>query len=137
MLDQLTAMKSIKSWWREVPRDAILNCFRHTGLVLGRTITRRSRIDDDDQLNTSLLAQMHQLRLRDPRDLNDFIRCAAEADKEMEALTATALLSEEADAGFLFTAQESSDFPGSESTSEGVIKTQFEPSFFCSMTIQI
>lgn len=126
MLDQLTAMKWIKSCWREVPSDAILNCFRHTGLVLGRTTTRRSRIDADDQLNTSLLAQMHQLRIRDPMDLNDFICCTAEADTEMEALTATALLSEEADAGFLFTAQESSDFAESESTSEGVINTQPE-----------
>lgn len=129
MLDQLTAMKWIKSCWREVPSDAILNCFRHTGLVLGRTTTRRSRIDADDQLNTSLLAQMHQLRIRDPMDLDDFVCCTAEADTEMEALTATALLSEEADAGFLFTAQESSDssdFAESESTSEGVINTQPE-----------
>nr|CCA19907.1 hypothetical protein TRIADDRAFT_5525 [Albugo laibachii Nc14] len=126
ILDQLRAMKWIKSCWRELPSDAILNCFRHTWLVLGRTTTRRSRIDADDQLNTSLMAQMHQLRIRDPMDLNDFICCAAEADTEMDARTATALLSEEANAGFLFTTQESSEFTESESISEGIIKTQPE-----------
>ena len=44
----------------------------------------------------------------------------------MEALTVTALLSEEEDAMFLLTAQDSSDFVESESTSEGFINTQQE-----------
>nr|CCA18681.1 conserved hypothetical protein [Albugo laibachii Nc14] len=126
MLEQLTSMKWIKSCWREVPSDAIMNCFRHARLVLGRATTRRSRIDADDQLNNSLLAQMHQLRIRDPMDLNDLICCIVEAETEMEAPTSTALVSDEAGSGFLLTAQESSDFTESESTSEGVINTQPE-----------
>ena len=91
--------------WRDVPGDDILNCFRYTGLVLGRTTARRSRNDDDDQLTTSLLSQMCQLRTRNPMALNDFICCTAEADTDMEALTTTALLCEEGDAGFLLTAK--------------------------------
>ena len=46
---------------------------------------------------------MLQLRIRDTMGLNDFISCTAEVDGEMDALTVTALLSEEADAGILFT----------------------------------
>nr|CCA26500.1 AlNc14C379G11207 [Albugo laibachii Nc14] len=69
---------------------------------------------------------MHQLHIRDPMDLNDFICCTVEAETEMEALTATSLLSEVAGSGFLFTAQETKDFTESESTSEGVINTQPE-----------
>ena len=57
-------------------------------------------------------------------DLNDFICCTAEAGTEMEALTTTALLSEEAEAGFLLTAQESRYFKESESTREGVTNLQ-------------
>ena len=59
-------------------------------------------------------------------DLNDFICCTAEANTEMEALTTTALLSEEVDAGSLLAAQESSDFIESELTREGVTKMQTE-----------
>nr|CCA22152.1 hypothetical protein TRIADDRAFT_5525 [Albugo laibachii Nc14] len=126
MLDQLTAMKWIKYRWREVPSDAILNGFRDKGLVLGRTTTCRSRIDADDQLNTILLAQLHQPRVRNPMDLNDLVCCTAEADTEMEAFSVTALLSEGAGARFLSTTQETSDFTVSELTSEGVINTQPE-----------
>ena len=87
--------------------------------MLGRTTARRSRNEDDDQLITSLLTQMCQLRTRYPMALNDFICCTAEADTEMEALTATSLLCEEGNSGFLLTAQESSDFKESEPTREG------------------
>lgn len=124
MLNQLTAMKWIRSCRREISSEAALNCFKHTGLVLGRTATHRSRIDANCQLNTSLLAQMQQLRVRDPMHLNNFICCVSVNDTEMEMLNATDLHSEDADAEFLCTAQESSDgndFAESEFASEGVI----------------
>ena len=60
-------------------------------------------MEADDRLNTMLLVQILQLRIRDLMDPKDFIWCTADANKEMEALTATALLGEDADAGFLFT----------------------------------
>ena len=59
---------------------------------------------------------MLQLRIRDPMDMSNFICCIAKVDTEMEALTATSLLGEDADAGFLFMAQDSNDFTASEST---------------------
>ena len=129
MVDQLTAMKWIKSCWREVPSEAVLNCFRHTGLVLGRTTTRISRIDADEQLNISLLAQMQQLCIRDPMDLGDFICCVDEVNTEMEAFTVTDLLSEDVDVAFLSTAQDSSDddeSAESSATSEGVSSVHSE-----------
>ena len=44
-------------------------------------------MDAGNQLNISLLAQMLQLRIHDPMDLNDFIYSTVEADTEMKVLT--------------------------------------------------
>uniref|UniRef100_A0AAV1V3Z7 DDE-1 domain-containing protein n=1 Tax=Peronospora matthiolae TaxID=2874970 RepID=A0AAV1V3Z7_9STRA len=125
-LNQPTVMKLIKSCWLDVPSDAILNCFRLTRIVLGRTTTRGSRIDADDQLNTSLLAPTPQQCIRDPMDLNKFMCCTAKADSEMEAPTAIDLLIKKADAGFLLMARESRDFKKSESSREVVTNMPIE-----------
>ena len=91
--------------------------------MLGHTTTRISRTVADDQLSTSLLAQMLPLRIRDPMNLDDFMSYTAEANTEIEALNATALPSKYVDDGFLFSAQDSSDFTELESTREGVINS--------------
>nr|CCA15436.1 AlNc14C11G1378 [Albugo laibachii Nc14] len=109
MVDQLTAMKWIKSCWREVPSEVILNFFRYTGIVLGRTTTRSSQIDADEQLNIRLLVHMKQLCIRDPMKLDDFICYANEVDIEMEAFTTADLLSIDGDVTLLSTAQDNSN----------------------------
>ena len=56
------------------------------------------------------MAQIHQPCIRDPMDLNDFICCSAKVNTQIEALTFTSLLSEEADVGFLVTAHDEGNF---------------------------
>ena len=67
---------------------------------------------------------MCQLRIGDPMDFNDSICCTAKTDTETEALSAIALISKEVDAGFVITANESSNFKESDSTKEGVTYMQ-------------
>nr|CCA25827.1 AlNc14C323G10615 [Albugo laibachii Nc14] len=109
MVDPFTATKWIKSCWREVPSEVILIFFRHTRLVLGRTTTRGSQIDADQQLNIRLLVHMKQLCIRDSMDLDDFICFADEVDTEMEAFTTADTLILDGDVAFLSTAQDNSD----------------------------
>ena len=71
---------------------------------------------------------MCQLRIHNPMDLNESIWYTAEADTEMEALTTRVVLSVEADAGSLLTAQESSEFKKAKSTRKCVPNMQTEVS---------
>ena len=56
--------KRLKSCWRDIPSDAILNCFRHTGFIHSRTTTCRSRDDADDLLNSNLLTHLSAAHLK-------------------------------------------------------------------------
>ncbi|OWY96207.1 Tigger transposable element-derived protein 6 [Phytophthora megakarya] len=70
-VDQLLAMKWVKSCWRDIPKDLVLNCFRHTGIVLGRSSSRRSHKEVDSILRRELLSSLERLRVRDPMSVDD------------------------------------------------------------------
>ncbi|KAE9047455.1 hypothetical protein PR001_g4203 [Phytophthora rubi] len=91
-VDQLTTMRWLKACWYEVPASVVLNCFRHTGLVPGRSSSRRSQQEGDEMLNTTLVAQMRALRIRDPMDIDTFVCSPAEESTEMEVMSADYLL---------------------------------------------
>ncbi|POM70175.1 LOW QUALITY PROTEIN: Hypothetical protein PHPALM_13429 [Phytophthora palmivora] len=46
-VDQLTAMKWVKACRRDIHKKLVLNCFRHTGIVLGRTSSVHSKKETD------------------------------------------------------------------------------------------
>ncbi|KAK1942309.1 Tigger transposable element-derived protein 6 [Phytophthora citrophthora] len=108
-VDQLLTMKWVKSCWRDIPKDLVLNCFRHTGIVLGRSSSRRSRKEVDSILRGELLSCMERLRVRDPMSVEDFVCNPAEDDTEIETLTREDLLNDSTDELFLSTASENTD----------------------------
>ncbi|OWZ09130.1 CENPB protein Homeodomainlike [Phytophthora megakarya] len=108
-VDQLLAMKWVKSCWRDIPKDLVLNCFRHTGIVLGRSSSRRSHKEVDSILRGELLSSLERLRVRDPMSVDDFVCNPAEDDTEIETLTREELLNDSTDDLFLSTTSDNTD----------------------------
>ncbi|KAF4045694.1 hypothetical protein GN244_ATG01865 [Phytophthora infestans] len=98
-------MRWIKSCWREVITECILNCFRHTGLVPGRTTSRRA-LKKEEELVKVLAQRVAALRVRDPMDIEDFVCNATERETEMEVASSDDLLSDSVSLALLASVQE-------------------------------
>ncbi|RLN86694.1 hypothetical protein BBJ28_00013389 [Nothophytophthora sp. Chile5] len=98
-----------KACWRDVPGEGILNCFRYTGHVPGRTTTRRACQEADEMLKNLLLKQMGRLCIRDPMAVDEFICNAVDEATEMEEISAEDLLSDVVNDAFLNSAQDDNE----------------------------